>query len=245
VSGDWASLIGPAVVAALIAAIVSIIGFVLNRATVRAMHAERLAFDREQAQRRTEAEIALAEKKAAFDKALVLWRRRYELAEQILPIVYEARDALKFARTRVIMKGEGESRGPEEPENEKLRDTRNSYFVPVERLAKNARPFADLGTLRYASISHFGPESGAAIDAILEVHGHITNTASVLIELAEAEVEMSNVGARDFRRQQIDPLRWVLWGAGERPDEIDRKLADAIARLEATYRPALLERPPG
>jgi hypothetical protein len=242
--GDWASLVAPAVVAALIAAVVSVIGLVMNRATVQKMHSERLAFDREQAQRRTEAEISLAEKKAAFDKALVLWRRRYELAEQILPIVYEARDTLKYARARVIMKGEGESRAIEEPENEKLRDTRNAYFVPVERLAKNAKPIAELGTLRYASISHFGPESGAAIDAILEIHGHLTTTASLLIELAEAELEMSNVGARDFRRQQIDPLRWALWGALERPDEIDQKLAEAIVQLEATYRPALLERPP-
>jgi hypothetical protein len=51
-----------------------------------------------------------------------------------------------------MMKGEGESRETEEPENEKLRDTRNAYFVPIERLAKNAKPFAELGTLRYASI---------------------------------------------------------------------------------------------
>ena len=243
-SVDSASLIGPAVIAAIIAGIVSVIGLLLNRATIRGMHSERLAFDREQAERRTEAEIVLAEKKAAFDRALVLWRRRYELAEQILPVVYQARDALRYARTRVIMKGEGESREPEASENEKLREAKNSYFVPIERLAKNAKPFGELGALRYASISHFGPESGAAIDTILGIHGQITSIASVLIDLAEAEFEMNILGARDFKRQQTDPLRQDLWGTRERPDEIERKLNDAIATLEATYRPALSERPP-
>jgi hypothetical protein len=233
--------VAPAVVAAVIAGIVSVIGFVINRTTVQRMHAERLAFDREQAQRRTEAEIALAERKASFDRELVLWRRRYELAEQLLRVVYEARDALKYARTRVIMKGEGESREAEEAENEQLRERRNSYFVPIERLANNAKPFAELGTLRYASASHFGPESSTAIDAIFEVHRQITSTASILVAFAEAEIEMSNVGDRDFRRQQIGPLRATLWGT---PNEIDRKLEEAVGRLEAVYRPVLSERPP-
>jgi hypothetical protein len=54
------SLIGPAVVAAVISAmisgIVSVFTLLLNRATNLNMHSQRLAFDREQAERRTNAE---------------------------------------------------------------------------------------------------------------------------------------------------------------------------------------------
>jgi hypothetical protein len=140
---DWTSLIGPAVVAAVIASVVSVIGFVINRTTVRGMHSERLVFDREQAERRATAEIALierkltadivlAEKKLAIDQALVTWRRRHELAEQVLATVYEARDALAWARAPLGFSGEGDTREGTESESERLRERRNSYFVPVE-----------------------------------------------------------------------------------------------------------------
>ena len=67
---DWTTLIGPAVVAAVIAAAVSIIVAVINRATLRAMHRERLDLDRDLADRRANADITLAERKVALDRAL-------------------------------------------------------------------------------------------------------------------------------------------------------------------------------
>jgi hypothetical protein len=67
---DWTTLIGPAVVAGVIAAAVSIIVAVINRATLRAMHRERLDLDRDLADRRANADIALAERKVALDRAL-------------------------------------------------------------------------------------------------------------------------------------------------------------------------------
>jgi hypothetical protein len=73
---DYASLIGPAVVAAVISSIVSAIGILISARTSRAIHGERLAFDREQSERRISAEIALAEKKVTLDRALAAWRRR-------------------------------------------------------------------------------------------------------------------------------------------------------------------------
>jgi hypothetical protein len=79
----FVTVIAPAVVAALIAAVVSVIGFLMKRATVQKMHAERLAFEHEQAQRRTEAEIALAKKKArltklsSFGDAGMSWRNKF------------------------------------------------------------------------------------------------------------------------------------------------------------------------
>ena len=83
---DWTTLIGPAVVAGVIAAAVSIIVAVINRATLRAMHKERLALDRDLADRRANADIALAERKVALDRALEAWKRRTEFLRSCLPI---------------------------------------------------------------------------------------------------------------------------------------------------------------
>jgi len=243
---DWTSLIGPAVVAAIIAAIVSVIGFLINRTTVRGMHAERLAFDEKQAERRTTAEITLTERKAAadialaerrfaLDKALAIWRRRYDLAEQVLAAAYEARDALIWARGLGVFSGEGESRKATEPESDKVREARNSAFVPIERLARNTKAFATLQTLQDSMAAHFGPESSKPISSIIEIHHDITSTASVLIQMTEADED-------HFSRQQNLPFRTKL--CGERPDETDRKLDAAIEQLEAICKPVLSEKAP-
>lgn len=242
----WTSLIGPAVVAAVISGLVSSIGIWISARTARRIHSEKLAFDREEAERRfvrevgvSEAKIsadtALAEKKVAFDKALAVWRRRYDLAEQVLAAAYEARDALNWARARVVMSGEGETRKAAEPESHKLREARNSAFVPIERLAHNAKAFAAVQTLRYIVAAHFGPESIKPLDAIIGIHHSITSAASILIQMAVADED-------HLARQQLAPLRAALWG--ERPDADEKRLDEAIRQLEAICKPVLSEKVP-
>jgi hypothetical protein len=86
---DFSSLIGPAVVAAVISSLVPGLGFLISARTTRAVHAERLAFEAEQFERRVSAEIALAEKKVTLDRALAAWKRRTELAEEVLTDFYK------------------------------------------------------------------------------------------------------------------------------------------------------------
>ena len=140
---DWTSLIGPAVVAAVISGFVAIVGFVVSAKTAERLHRQKLLFDETQAERRTTAEIelterkvaadlALAEKRFGLDQALATWRRRYELAEEVLAAAYEIRDALTFARGRGIFEGEGETR--EQP-SMKVRLSGKSETVHLFRLS--------------------------------------------------------------------------------------------------------------
>src|SRR3974390_3027616 len=153
---DWTTLIGPAVVAGVIAAAVSII--VINRATLRAMHRERLALDRDLADRRANADIALAERKVALDRGLEAWKRRTEFAEEVLGDFYQARDIIQSARSPGGFGDEGATREKEIWETEN--DTRllNSDFRTLERLDKNSGFFAQLLARRYRFIATFGPE---------------------------------------------------------------------------------------
>ena len=78
---DWTTLIGPAVVAGVIAC-GSFDRCRRHRAaaTLRAMHKERLALDRDLADRRANADIALAERKVALDRALEAWNAERRFA---------------------------------------------------------------------------------------------------------------------------------------------------------------------
>jgi hypothetical protein len=104
---DWTTLIGPALIAAVIAAAVSIIVAVINRRTLRAMHRERLDLDRDLADRRANADIALAERKVALDRALEAWKRRTEFAEVVLGDFYQAQRIIDEARSPGSMGNEG------------------------------------------------------------------------------------------------------------------------------------------
>ena len=81
---DWGSFIGPAVVAAAVSGIVSVVGLVVSTRTARAIHTEKLAFDREQAAQKLAFDERLAERKFAFDKQLAEHKFEFdkELAER-------------------------------------------------------------------------------------------------------------------------------------------------------------------
>ena len=83
---EWTSFIRPVVVAAVIASIVSLITLLMNRATTLATHSQRLQFEREQAERRANAEIALAEKKVALDREFAAWKRKAEFQKKFWQI---------------------------------------------------------------------------------------------------------------------------------------------------------------
>jgi hypothetical protein len=92
---NWTTLIGPAVVAAAIAAVVSIIVAVINRATLRAMHRERLDLDRDLADRKATADIALAERKSPLTVRLRLGNAARNLLSSCSPISIKPNASLK------------------------------------------------------------------------------------------------------------------------------------------------------
>jgi hypothetical protein len=133
---DYTSLIGPAVVAAGISGLVSVIGIWISARTTKAVHGERLAFEREQAERRVNAEIALAERKFSLDRKLGDHKRRVELAGRTLIAFYQARDVFTWVRSRGIFGDEGNSRQLSVAETEDQKKQRNTYFIPIERLTR-------------------------------------------------------------------------------------------------------------
>lgn len=254
---DWNTLISQAAAPAVISGTVAAVGFFLNRSLVKSMHKERLDFDRDQADRRAAAEIRLAEGKSQFDKELaarkfefdsrlamqkvahdradVAWRRRFEIAEQVLSAAYEARGAIDWSRGRGVFDGEGKTRVATEAERPEIKVARDSAFIPVERLLSHSKSFATLQTLSDAVSAHLGPEAVQPIGVILGAYLEITAASAVLMELATAADDRQATSS-------IAPLNDALWGdaAGRRNTVVNQ----AIGRLEAICKPILLVQAP-
>ena len=121
---DYTSLIGPAVVAAVVSGVVSVVGLVVSTRTARVIHTEKLAFDpdlaerkfafdKDLAERKVAADTALADKKLTLDRTFAAWKRQTELAEQVLADFYEARDIIAAARSPADLEDEGNTRQKE------------------------------------------------------------------------------------------------------------------------------------
>lgn len=240
---DWTYFIGPVVIPAAISGLVvwvtSSRRFAVDRElTERKVAADidlaerKFRFDKELAEHRVQLDTALAEKKFAFDKGVIAWRRRYDLAEQILSAAYEVRDALSWARVRVLLKGEGETRQSTEPESPQLKEDRNSAFVPIERLVAHAKAFATLQTAQDTAAAHFDPSVVTAIVALLSEHRKIATASSYLIEHAEWNEDRSGKDA-------LKPFRDELWGTDE-PGGARQRIDAAIGQLESVCKPVLL-----
>jgi hypothetical protein len=251
---DYTSLIGPAVVAAGVSGIISVIGLIVSTRTARAMHAEKLASDRDLAERKfafdeklaerkfefdkqlsahkLDADINLAEKKFRLDAALADRKRRQQLAEEVLSGFYQVRDAVHAIRAPMSFQDEANARPQVEYESAEVARLKNTYYAPLARLDARRAEIGDFLAKRYRTAALFG---AAAEEPFQDVHEALTKI------VVAAEMLMNGVS---HGTQQADPALWRelqgdIWSRVVNPDPIDAKIAAAIAKIEGICRPAL------
>jgi hypothetical protein len=229
---DYSSLIGPAVVAAIISSLVSGIGILISVRTTRAIHGERLAFDREQSERRVSAEIALAERKVTLDRGLAAWRRRTEFAEEVLADFYKARDIIEAARSPGGFGDEGNTRQKETWETED--DTRmlNAYFRTVERLSSQADFFSHFLARQHRFTALFGRDDGKPFLDLWQIRGEVLIAVRMLISSHRQGDYGSLPQAREMWRTSIG------WGMPDK-DTIPGRLDRIVEAIENICRPVI------
>ena len=243
---NWTSLIGPAVVAAAISGLVSTIGIWISAQTSRGIHSEKLAFDREQAERRfvrevevTEARIkadaALAEKRFALDQSFAAWKRKAEFAEEVLADFYEARAVISWVRSPLVLAGEGSTRQPEPGETEEETRALNTYYATIERLKSKDEFFAKLYARSYRFSAYFGETSCRPYDALLAIQRRLTITTRTLIDTYADRKE------GNLRTERV-AWRRIISGLGP-DDSTPGELDNIVQDVETICRPAILGEP--
>lgn len=206
------------------------------RAT-RAIHTEKLAFDREQAERRVSSEIALAEKKLALDRALAGWKRRTEFAEEALADFYKARDIINAARSPGSFSEEGETRQKGAWETESDTRTLNAYFATIERLANNREFFTQLLARRYRFLALFGTSAADLYDDLFKVQIEIRTAVQMLMWTYPQRTQ----GSLPNNRREWEA---VIWDTQKKDDPIPSRLNRIVERIEAICQPVLQEAAP-
>jgi len=180
---DSDSLIGPAVVAAVVSALVSIIGFIITTRAAQKMHKEKLDFDRALAERKFSFDKDLSERKFQYDRDLLDHKRRVELAEDLVSGFHQIRDVIMQIRSPLAYSNESADRVPGERETENVTRKINSYYVPIARLKQNGEFIQGLLSKRYRAQALFGADIDLAFQSIISVLNdiHISADGSVSV----------------------------------------------------------------
>ncbi|MCA3563267.1 MAG: hypothetical protein IOC90_16815 [Methylocystis sp.] len=233
---DWGSFIGPAVVAAVVSGIIAVVGMLVSRSTTIRLHEEKLGADQRLAERKFEFDKQLARERFAYDRRQAVFKRRFELAEQVLADAYRFSDLMKFVRNGGAWEGEGESRKVAAHESEGVKRLRTTYYVPLERLQQNGEFISALMARRTTCRAHFGEDAVKAFDAFYGAMHKVRVSAQMLIMMAGDEER----GASD-RELRERLLRDIWEPLGEHADEntIGKEIDKGVALIEGFCRPVL------
>jgi len=226
------SLFAPAVVAAVISGLVASIGLWISARITRHVHDERLAFEYEQAERRTTAEISLAEEKTTFDRTYEVWKRRTALAESVLADFYKARDIIDASRSPAGFGEEGNVRQKQPWEDEE--DTRilNAYFRTAERLRKQADFFFQLIAHQHQFMALFGRHTGKPFVELGQIRSEILSAVHMLI-LTYEDRSIGNLS--ETRKAWEATIGWRVTD----PDPISIRLDRIIEDITGICRPII------
>lgn len=95
--------------------------------------------------------------------------RRIELAEEVLALFYQARDAIESIRSPFGFSGEGQSRKPSENESDEEKQALDQAYVLIERYNKHSELFSRIYSLRYKFMALLGQEAAQPFDELNKI----------------------------------------------------------------------------
>jgi len=181
------------------------------------------------------------------------WRREYigkknlELAEEVLALFYEARDAISDIRNPFGRTGEGSTRktGPREtPEEKGIYDR---AFVTYERFNKYHELFSKLYSMRYRYMAHFGKKSAKPFDALYEITKDILLSADFLSEMWIDQSQRNWTDDPNYKSnlEEIRKYESIIWFRGKKDTivpQIDKIIEDIEGQSRIILQPSLKDR---
>jgi len=174
---------------------------------------------------------------------ITTWRREYigkrkiELAEEVLALFYEARDAIRFIRNPFGYVGEGSSRksaANETPEEKQINDQANVVF---ERYTQRKDLFNKINSMRYRYMAQFGKDSAKPFDNLNGIINDIFASAHMLAYYWKQQGSRQWKNQEEFQRHldEMHKNEAVFWQMTPEKDQITPRLEAMISEIEAQF----------
>jgi hypothetical protein len=160
-------------------------------------------------------------------------KRKIELAEEVLALFYEAKDAISAIRSPFGYLGEGSTRKPQENEAPEQKDARDKAYVVYERFQKRQEVFNKLHSKRYQFMSRFGAEKSKPFEDLRMIIIKIQVSADSLSRIWGSY--RTSEATEDIRKNRES----VIWSGGEN-DPIEPLVKQVISDIEVICRPIIM-----
>ncbi len=186
--------------------------------------------------RKNVAERELAKLKFEHERKQAIFKRKFELAESWLSDTYRFREIMEFVRNGRASDGEGKQRDPASGDGDSISRSKDTYFVPIERIQKQHEFLASFMTKQHTCQALFGGNAKEAFDKCDEAIRHVRAASLTLIGMMQPDGRFSD-------KELSDQLLGVIWApyglALGREDRILGMINRAVHIVETLTKPVL------
>jgi hypothetical protein len=170
-------------------------------------------------------------------------KRRIELAEEVLSLFYQAKDAIEHIRSPMGYSNEGYTRKQDENETPEQTAAWNMAYVAFERYEKWQETFNKLQSLRYRFMVQIGKEEAEPFNEIRKVINRIFSASRRLSQLWVQRGHAFSNERLEKLAESIQKYEAIFW-SGEENDEIGDRVNKAVSQMERTCRRIITRKHP-
>lgn len=162
------------------------------------------------------------------------WKRKYELAEEVLSLFYECREKIEIIRSPAGYVGEGNTRKRNENELPEESEILDQAYVFFERYEKEKESFIKLYTIKFRFIAVFGKEADVPFDEIKKIINQILFAANRLGYRYWKDQGRRKFTEAQFEKhlEQMEKHEAIVWSSYD-DDEFSQKVDESIEKIEA------------
>ncbi|SHG20121.1 hypothetical protein SAMN05444483_10623 [Salegentibacter echinorum] len=160
------------------------------------------------------------------------WKRKYELAEEVLSSMYEAHQAIKIIRSPIGFGNEGSSREKSKNETKEQTEIYNQAYVTRERFQRNKKSLEKLRRLKYRFITLYGKDYEKYFDKFSQTINRIFSASDLIARVKLGQFDHD----KEFKLQIMKENSKILYNVFKGEDEIEEELKTAITAIEEKCR---------
>jgi hypothetical protein len=178
------------------------------------------------------------------------WRREFqgkrhiELAEEVLSLFYEAKDAITSIRWFYSV-GEGTTRDRNENETEEQRDALDKAYVVWERYQRYEKLFNKIDSIKYRYQVMFAQYDPDALPPFTELRGILKEIIMAANQLSQLWVRSHGVFVDDEQEKRhfdnVEKYEGIIWLGLAEKDPINPRMEQIISQIETTCCKIIIE----
>lgn len=163
------------------------------------------------------------------------WKRKYELAEEVLALFYECKEKFQIIRSPAGHSLEGNTRKRGENETQDETQRLDNAYVFIERYEIEKEPFIQLWSLKFTFMTIFGKEAGQPFDEIKKILSSIFFAASKLSQRYWKDQGRKNFSDLEFQKhlKEMHENENIIWASFDENDKIANQVDECIAKIES------------